>query len=197
MLNVPSASRGFTLIELMVTLALVALLMMIAVPSISSWMADARVRAAGEALQNAARIAQGEAIRRSRSSMLVLTLATPGLDAAPTANAQHWYAEVVPLASDSASDAAGRYLRGGTDPSAMNVAVSGPAVVCFNAFGQLTALTAAQTGLGAACDLTLPKEISLSASGATRSMKVQIALGGRVRLCDASKTLSNTTPDGC
>ena len=32
---------------------------------------------------------------------------------------------------------------------------------------------------------------------AQRQLKVQVFLGGRVRMCDVAKTLSNDNPDGC
>jgi type IV fimbrial biogenesis protein FimT len=191
------AGRGFTLIELMVTLTLASILMVVAIPAVFSWVADARVRTAGETLQNAVRVAQGEAIRRSRSAVLVLTNATPALNAAPAANGQRWYVQTVQRASDGAAELASLYVRGGTEPASKNVSVTGPSVVCFNAFGQLTSLTAAQTGLGVACDTKLPKTYALSASGTTRNLNVQIGLGGQVRMCDPARTLSDTTPDGC
>lgn len=197
MLRPAGAVRGFSLIELMVTLAVATLLMVAVIPAVTTWMADARVRAAGEALQNAARLAQGEALKRSRTSVLALTTAAPALNATPAANAQHWFVQVVTRPSDSASEAASLYVRGGTEPSSLNVTVAGPALLCFNAFGQQTALGATATGLGVKCDTASPAVYTLSGTGASRSMKVQVALGGQVRLCDASKTFSDSTPDGC
>ena len=38
---------------------------------------------------------------------------------------------------------------------------------------------------------------ALSIDMASRTLKIQVGLGGQVRLCDAGKTLSDSTPDGC
>ncbi|HKX44809.1 MAG TPA: prepilin-type N-terminal cleavage/methylation domain-containing protein, partial [Burkholderiaceae bacterium] len=82
-------SAGFTLIELMITIALLALLMMLAVPAFNRWISDAKVRASAEALQNVLRQAQATAIARNRATVFALTSATPALNAAPSANASN------------------------------------------------------------------------------------------------------------
>ena len=45
------------------------------------------------------------------------------------------------------------------------------------------------TAAAATYDITIPN--------ADRPLRVLVALGGQVRLCDPAKTLSNTNPDGC
>ena len=68
-----SGPRGFTLIEMAVTLAIFALLVAMAVPSMSRWVSNNKVRAAADALQNALRTAQVESLRRSRQVVFSLT----------------------------------------------------------------------------------------------------------------------------
>lgn len=65
-------NRGFTLIELMIGLAIAAFLMLLALPSMTEFMANTRVRNTAEAIANAARQAQMEAIKRNRDVQLLL-----------------------------------------------------------------------------------------------------------------------------
>lgn len=192
------AARGFSLIELMVTLGVAALLLLAAVPAMQGWVADARVRTAAEAFQNAARLAQGEAIRRSRTAVLMLTSDAPTLDAKPAEDGQRWVVRLVERSIDDGIDESLLVL-GGAEAAASNVTVQGDALTCFNAFGQMVALSSAATGLGAECQApgdATAREFAFSHDGA-RTLKVLITLGGKVRLCDAQKTFSDAQPDGC
>lgn len=191
--------RGFSLIELMVTLSVAALLMVAAVPAMQSWIANSKVRTAAEAFQNAARLSQAEAIRRSRTAVVALTNDAPGLDAKPTDDGQRWFVRVLERSTqDDGEDSL--YLRGGTEPEANGVTVVGDALTCFNALGQQTTIASGDTGLEVGCtkpaDSSADKAYVFSRDGA-RTLKVLIGLGGKVRLCDAEKTFSDSQPDGC
>ena len=59
------ATRGFTAIELMVTLAILGVLMALAGPSFAQWMESWRVRQATEQLRDTLQFARSEAIKRS------------------------------------------------------------------------------------------------------------------------------------
>lgn len=58
--------QGFSLLELMVVITLVAILAMLGAPSISEWMKNQRIRGNAEALLNGLQTAREEAIRRNR-----------------------------------------------------------------------------------------------------------------------------------
>ena len=64
MLN--SMQRGFTLVELMIGIAIVGLSLVMAAPSFSSWIQSTQIRTAAEAVQNGLQLARGEAVRRNR-----------------------------------------------------------------------------------------------------------------------------------
>lgn len=62
-----SASSGFTLIELMVTIAVLAIIVSIAAPSISTQLANQRVKSTAATLNNALREAKTESIIRRKA----------------------------------------------------------------------------------------------------------------------------------
>ena len=75
-----SRTRGFTLIELMIGLAIAALLVMLAMPGYSVWIADAQIRSGAESIASGARFAQSQALARNTRIDFVLdpTTATGG-----------------------------------------------------------------------------------------------------------------------
>ena len=65
------SGAGFTLVELMVTIALVAVLMMVAVPSFVTFQRNAELTSFANSLLAAANAARGEAMKRGRYAMVV------------------------------------------------------------------------------------------------------------------------------
>jgi type IV fimbrial biogenesis protein FimT len=188
--------RGFSLIELVIAITIVALLLLVAVPAMQTWVSDARVRTAAESFQNAVRLAQAEAVKRSRTAVVMLTDGEPKLDATPAANGTRWVVRLLERKT-SDSEEESLFVRGGGEASSGEVTVGGDiSLICFNAFGQQTTIARADTGVDAACEASDDTAVSFARSGG-RTLKVLVSLGGKVRLCDAQKTFSDSHPDGC
>jgi type IV fimbrial biogenesis protein FimT len=191
---------GFSIIELMVVVTLISFLAVLAVPAFGKWTADAHVRAAAESLTNAIRLSQSMAIAKGRTSMFALTAANPpAYNSTPSGTGSNWFAELNPLTgSDETSATLGLILKS-TEGTQHGVSVSGPALICFSSLGRQAGLSSAN--LGTSCtmgaDDTHPTTYTVSKTNATRSFNVLVYLGGRVRMCDAAKTLSSSNPDGC
>lgn len=59
-------ARGFTLVELLIGMVILAILMLLALPTFSEFMTNARIRNTADSLANGIRHAQVEAIKRNR-----------------------------------------------------------------------------------------------------------------------------------
>lgn len=204
------ALRGFTLIEMMVAIALMAILLTAATPGIQTWQGNARVRSVADALQNAIRQAQAEALSRGQQTVFVLTNATTPLwNSAPATNGVNWKVHAQPLSNSAeatapATAATFPYIDGSTLAKQYSVSITGPSTLCFNSMGRVIP-TAAVTipGAGSAtCSTVDPTTQALvytlsKAQGADRRYQVWVYAAGKVRMCDADKKLSSSAPDGC
>ncbi len=197
--------RGFTLVELMITIALLAVLMALAAPSFGSWIRNAQVRTTSETLANGLRMAQSEAVRRNRLVVFFLTNAQPGLAATAADDGVNWVIRWIPLPGDTVTAAAPAnepFVQGGAlGDIATGVGITGPAAVCFNGQGRRVAASAAATGVaGAVCTLNAGEPLAaytMARTGGSRALRVTVSLGGQVRMCDPARVLSAEAPDGC
>lgn len=194
---------GFSIIELMVVLTLISFLAVMAVPAFGKWTADARCRATAESLTNAIRLTQSMAIAKGRTALFALsTDLPPTYSSTATANSPNWFAELNPLnGSDETAASLGLILKS-TEGTQGGVTITGPAQICFTSLGRLSNLAAAGPN-ATACTIgtsdanPAATTYTVAKTGATRKFNVVVYLGGRVRMCDLSKTLSSSNPDGC
>jgi len=195
----PVPRRGFSVIELMVTVALIAILLVMTIPAYGTWTADARVRAVAESLTNAIRQSQSTAVARGRTSLFALTAdPRPAVGSLPASNSPNWLAALNVLGGSDETRASLGLILQSTEATQHQVAISGPALVCFNALGRQTSLSASANSLAASCTAADPAVYQVSRSaGTSRSFNVLVYAGGRVRMCDAAKAISAANPDGC
>jgi type IV fimbrial biogenesis protein FimT len=198
-------SRGVTLIELAVVLAVVAILFAQAAPSFSAWVHNAQIRTATESIQNGMQLARAEAIRRNRSVMFWLTSsATP-----PQAD---WLVGCMnPLNSGGAgpvAEAAGDCPGSSTGAAPFNwiqrqaaadqqtalpqlqITPAGANNVTFNSLGMVIPNLDGSASI-TRIDVTDP---SMS-SALARPLRVTVS-GGQVRMCDPHLN-PTTDPRGC
>lgn len=190
--------RGFSLIELLVGLAVMGLLMAAAAPAVGTWVANAKVRTVTDSLQTGLRVAQAEAARRYRQTVFFRTdSGVCNNTVTESATGNFWAVKTIALLPGDPVEVVqcGALLETGT-----NVTVTGPAPVCFSTAGRYSAVAAADVGIGGtACtvDPSGSAVFAVSGTSGNRPLNVRVSLAGSVRLCDPAKTYSASTPDGC
>jgi len=183
----PRAS-GFSLIELMVGIAIMAVLATLAVPSYKAWIQNSRIRTAAESIQNGIQLARAEAVKRNSSVQFDLR----GTHSA-------WTVCVRPAAPScpEPDDATTIQSRAAGEGSSADITLTtsddGPYV--FNSFGaMISPAPAAADGL-----VRIGVDVSTSVLPAadSRDLSIIINVGGSVRMCDPALDTSGTDPRRC
>lgn len=174
------------MIELMIVVAIVAILVVIGLPSVSDWLQNSRMRTVADSLQNGIRFAQGEAARVSRLTTLTTTSSS-------------WRVDVVQLTGSSAPiDTRINPLQtspaGNLDLVTITPDATGHTVLQFNDLGRVSA---AATSAGPFSALTADASFTVASTKGSRKLKVRVSPSGKVRMCDPDKPFSDTYPDGC
>lgn len=165
---------GFTIVELMVTVSVIAVLIAIAAPPMRSFIENARIRATSESLQNGLALARAESVRQNRNVEFAIL-------------ASGWEVRI-PGAATPLHAASGKEGYGSLD---LTVAPAGADRITFNAFGRTVANA---NGSAPVTSFDIEAENPPS-SGIYRPLRVQIQATGAPRLCKPSA--ASTDPRAC
>ena len=216
MLTVRTPQRGFTIIEVMISLAVLGVLLALGVPGFVEWLQNQQIRAAAEATLNGLQVARGEAVRRNTPVrfQLVSDLTSTCVLASDSVTAPVSVSWVVSLADptgacDAVTDSGqpvpppGRILQrrtsaeGSPNAEATSMFVPTPpggtvaaSTVTFAALGNVIANADGTPSINR-IDLTNTK-IALEAR---RPLRLIINAGGSIRMCDPA--LAPPEPRGC
>lgn len=179
--------RGFTLVELLVGIAVLSIVLLLAAPSFVQWVNNTRIRTAAQGLQDGIRAAQAEAVRRSRVTEFFFTNDQPALASASAAGGINWGIRSYGTPPAVAQE----LIRVGVARSADDeVVIAGPRSICFGPAGN-------QVNLAVAGCVSGERLLDVSSPQADRPLRVVVSVGGRVRMCDPAKELSADAPEGC
>lgn len=188
--------RGFSLIELMITITILVLLILMALPSYSQWLANTRIRNAAESIQNGLQLARSEAIQQNTNARFELG-----------ASGASWTVCALPSGVSSCSDSAVKnpvqtFNAAGGAGDVLIGTQTDTAYAASDKFG--TALTSGSGGvtfnaLGRPVGYGSTSFVRVDASSAqtgTRRLITTITVGGRIRMCDPALA-RDTSPQGC
>jgi type IV fimbrial biogenesis protein FimT len=187
MLIHPHRMLGFNLIEVLIGLAVMGILMVMGMPSLSAWMQSTQVRNSAESMVSALQLARTEALRRNRSVQFSLTNGSLTSACAVSLTGTDW---VVSLADPTSkcdvapSDTVDPMIvqkRGGQEGSAnATVTATGSASVTFNGLGRVTGYPVG----GIAIDVKNSSATCQDAGGSIRCLRVAVSPSGAIRMCD-------------
>jgi type IV fimbrial biogenesis protein FimT len=196
------ASRGFSLVELLVGMAIFGVLMALALPSYSGWIRNAKIRTTAESVQNGLQLAKAEAVRRNtvaRFQLIDLVDNSCDLNSA----GPHWVVSldsVVGKCGSAASDTTDPrivQLRGSAEGSDNNTVLAAAlagggaaqSALVFNGMGRLTPTPSGSINI----DVSNPTAgACLADNGKVRCLRVVVTVGGQIRMCDPALPSGDT-----
>jgi type IV fimbrial biogenesis protein FimT len=190
---------GITMIEVMVSVAIIAIVMALGIPNLSSWMQNTQVKSTAESVLTGLQLARAEAVRQNTKTRFQLTdttgmaswaISTPVLDRTDCPVSTDPYPCLV---QSGAASESGQNARLGvstaslssTDYSTAIAAGAGMGLsptVIFDAFGRADSSVTNITRI----------DVTNSNYANARRLVISITDSGMVKLCDP--LLSNLTP---
>jgi len=190
--------RGFSLIELLIGVAVLGILLALGASTFRFWIGNMRIRTTTESIQNGLQLARGEAVRRNAliRFQLVDNL-TAGCALSTTAS--NWVVsydnpagacnaafldETIPAAANPAP----RILQVRTAAEgSRNVSVAADqSTIIFNGLGRVNNPITIQVPDPALVDCA-----------AVRCLRVTVTVGGQIRMCDPAYPAGGTDPQRC
>jgi len=186
--------RGVTLIELMVGLAILALVLFVAVPSFGIFLQNSQIRNAAGSVLNGLELARNEAIRRNTpvrfqfvsNLTATCTLSTTSLAWVVSQADPTGACDTAPSDTVAPQIVQSRSATEGT--SNARATLTGGSTVVFTGLGRAQAGGITQidvTNTSGTCQYSDPT------NGTMRCMRVVVSSGGQSRMCDPQVTAAN------
>lgn len=169
---------GFTLVELMVVVAVLAALLSIGGPSFMEWIQNSRIRTAAESLQNGLQVARAEAVRRNTNVEFILQ------------GGSGWLVQLQQGAVFVQQSAA----EGGANV-VVTATPGGSTTLTYNGMGRVN--TSNGDGSAPLTQLAIDLPESILPAAKSRDLRVTVGVGGEVRMCDPAPGLPDSDPRRC
>jgi type IV fimbrial biogenesis protein FimT len=186
------AAGGFTLVELLIGLAILGFLLALGVPAFSTLLQNQRLRASAETLMNALQLARAEAVNRNGQVQFVLTeddaVALEVNAITESTTGKNWMVRARNPVTGLWDFVEGKNAAAGTGSTTATVSVSGTvATITFNGLGT-TDLAANST-----FQVTNPPGGACAPSGPMRCLNVVLTPGGQAKMCDPAVSAAGDT----
>lgn len=192
---------GFSLVELIVGMAILAMLMALGLPQYATFISNARLRTTAEGINNGLNLARAEAVKRNSRVELVFTDDEP---IAPLVNAMtasttgsNWVVRAWIPATNSYDFVEGKLGAEGSGKTGIPGVTVTPVTagifdgtVAFTGFGSLSSAQSISFQVtyptAGACD-------TVATQGPLRCLNVNVSPGGQIRICDPKITATGDT----
>lgn len=174
--------RGFSLVEIMVVVAIFAVLAAVGAPALARYNADNRTLVTAQSFQAGLQAARATAIRRNANVDFQVTndAAFPNATPASTdANGNNWAVRAAQANAPATFDLIDS--RVSDDPSNRVGIAGNAAVVTFNGLGRMVA-----PGATASFTFSHTGYTCVTGGGDFRCKQVRVGVGGQIQLCDPS-----------
>ena len=200
--------HGFSLIEVLIAMAILGILLALAAPSYSTWITNSRIRTTAESIQSGLQSARSEAVRRNSTIRFQLTSSIAN-DCTLSTTATNWVIsyddptlatdkcasarlnEAFP-AADLTNNPAPRILqlRAASDGTSGVEATADQALIAFNGLGRVVPAPGALVEI----DINSPTRGTCTQ---LKCLRVTVSAGGQVRMCDPNTSLPTTDTQRC
>ncbi len=201
--------RGFSLVELIIGVAILGVLLAIAMPAFSNWLRNAKVRTAAESVQNGLQLARAEAVRRNTTvgfrlvdsadescALIANDLSTSVWNWVVSIRSPAGKCQIAPVAEDAdpSDDALADnpfiiQSRSGAEGSSAATLMTNRSEVLFNSLGRTTGNVVIDVA-SATGELCLP-------SGPIRCLRIMVTRFGQIRMCDPDPALAVGDAQAC
>jgi len=182
-------TRGLSLIELMITLAVVAVVIFLAAPNFAPWIQNTQIRNGVETMMTGVKLARSEALKRNTPILFQLMTSIDGSCGLSTSGTS-WVVSVqsaVGLCDQSDPTAAPFIVRekaSGEGTTNVVYAATQPSIG-FDALGRVTPTPPGDVVI----NVTNPTGGGcVTADGPMRCQRIVVSAGGQTRMCDPAVT---------
>jgi len=193
-LNARPSQAGVSLIELMIGLAIMALLIMIGLPNMATWLSNSQIRTAGETMLAGLTLARTEAVRRNQIVRFQMVsnltsgcvISTSGADWVVSLDDATGACDAAP--SDVAVPRIVQKRSGSEGTQRAVVAAATAGTLHFNGLGRVTSPGGAANMTQVAISNPVGGTCEHVDGGNMRCLRINISVGGDARMCDPAVT---------
>lgn len=180
-----AVQRGTSIIEVVISLVVLAVLIALGVPSLTEWIQNAQIRTAAESIMSGLQTARTEAVRRNMNVQLTLT--SPA-----TTGGTGWTVTLVNT---------GETIQFAPDAEGARNAVITPTpgdanAVTFTGLGRMPAPPGNLNADGSPLLTQIDIDSAVMSAADSRDMRILISTGGQIRMCDPN-VAEATDPRAC